>query len=891
MNSISFTNPWLLLIGIALLAAVFVPFFLSIKKIGFNFHNITSLVIHGVLAVLVTLAIAGMTLTLVMTETEVYVLADCSYSSARNLDTIDTYIKDLNKNLPSNSKLGIICYGKDYETLTNPGDKIRSVKESTIDDTQTNIRPALEYTTGLFNDDAIKRIVIISDGGETNQKSISGLISDYEERNIHIDAIYLDNNLKEDADEFQISSVSYNPKTYVGKDENATVIIDSNKKVLTAKLDLYHNNEVINSQTISLEKGSNQFSFSLDTSVGGTQSFKVEVSEYKDNDHYDKTDTIPYNNVYYFDQDITNEINILYLSNSKEDGESEFNAFKAIYNDEKKYKITSFVNDDANVPFTVTDLARYDEIVLNDFNLESSEFLANSEPFVNNLNTIVSEYGKSVITIGNTYAQNSTNENDVYSKLGTLLPINFDKDANQNRSYIILLDISKSMFQASHILAAKQVAYNLLDLLTENDYFSVIPFYGDNMELFSGRATPKNIEYAKNEIKNLTGRQATNISAALNVAYNKLANANYRTKQVMLISDGRSYNQDETSIKEAISNMKWANINIDWVCVSEEKHDTEIAGFNTLRASIESDENNIKGTFTRITREEDASSAAFTKIADKVTNVYRNEGNYGINVAIKNHEVMNNISGLSKKLKSFYAGVQKTSADTVLETSDKKVNYPLYSTWNFGDGKVTSLATKLNNIVSGDNSNENIFLANIVKTATPNNQNYSSLKINCEKNGDQLKITVVPQTVDPNANVVLSVIDPSGSTKEYKMNVSANNYYYDYDINLVGSYKITVNWKNAEAVERFNYSYFSEYDAFTSYDSSYLYNLITSDGTVSEDGHLVISNDNLPITTYTYDFTPLFMIISCILFVCDIAIRKLRWQDIKDIFAKKRKVN
>lgn len=230
-----------------------------------------------------------------------------------------------------------------------------------------------------------------------------------------------------------------------------------------------------------------------------------------------------------------------------------------------------------------------------------------------------------------------------------MLPVNFDKDANQNRSYIILLDISKSMFQAGHILAAKQVAYNLLDLLTEKDQFTVIPFYGDNMELFSGKATKKNIDYVKEEIKNLTGRQATNISAALNVAYNKLVNANYKTKQVMLISDGRSFSQDETSIKEAISKMKWANINVDWVCVNEEYHDAEIPGFSTLKSSIESNENNIIGKFTRITREEDASSAVFSEIADKVTNIHRDEGNYAVNVAIKDHEVLTNVSGISKK--------------------------------------------------------------------------------------------------------------------------------------------------------------------------------------------------------------------------------------------------
>lgn len=68
----------------------------------------------------------------------------------------------------------------------------------------------------------------------------------------------------------------------------------------------------------------------------------------------------------------------------------------------------------------------------------------------------------------------------------------------------------------------------------------------------------------------------------------------------MLISDGRSFSQDETSIKEAISKMKWANINVDWVCVNEEYHDAEIPGFSTLKSSIESNENNIIGNLQEL---------------------------------------------------------------------------------------------------------------------------------------------------------------------------------------------------------------------------------------------------------------------------------------------------
>lgn len=76
---------------------------------------------------------------------------------------------------------------------------------------------------------------------------------------------------------------------------------------------------------------------------------------------------------------------------------------------------------------------------------------------------------------------------------------------------------------------------------------------------------------------------------------------------------------------------------------------------------------------------------------------------------------------------------------------------------------------------------------------------------------------------------------------------------------------------------------------FEYYDASNLYTLVTKGGMVSEDGNLKLVNDDSFILTYKYEFAPLLMILSCVLFVVDIAIRKLRWQDIKDIFKKKQR--
>jgi hypothetical protein len=63
--------------------------------------------------------------------------------------------------------------------------------------------------------------------------------------------------------------------------------------------------------------------------------------------------------------------------------------------------------------------------------------------------------------------------------------------------------------------------------------------------------------------------------------------------------------------------------------------------------------------------------------------------------------------------------------------------------------------------------------------------------------------------------------------------------------------------------------------------------MVSNNGQVSEDGKLVLKNDNSKELKYIYDFTPLFMTICAILVVLDIMIRKLTLNDILSLFRKK----
>ena len=144
MSSINFDNPFLLLLIIPVLLVIIGSFVFTINKENKTINNTISFVCHIIIGILVVLTISKTTLETVITKTEIYILADISYSANDNMDLIDQYIKNVEKEAPRNSSIGVITFGKDYQLLVKPGDKIVSVKNSNVDNSETNIAPALE---------------------------------------------------------------------------------------------------------------------------------------------------------------------------------------------------------------------------------------------------------------------------------------------------------------------------------------------------------------------------------------------------------------------------------------------------------------------------------------------------------------------------------------------------------------------------------------------------------------------------------------------------------------------------------------------------------------------------------------------------------------------------
>ena len=89
MKNISFDNPYLLLVFIPLLLCIVVPIVIAIRKENRHKSVFIATALHILIGLCATLALAGTIYTTVMTETQVVVIADVSYSANRNLDTVD----------------------------------------------------------------------------------------------------------------------------------------------------------------------------------------------------------------------------------------------------------------------------------------------------------------------------------------------------------------------------------------------------------------------------------------------------------------------------------------------------------------------------------------------------------------------------------------------------------------------------------------------------------------------------------------------------------------------------------------------------------------------------------------------------------------------------------
>ena len=877
MKNISFDNPYLLILWIPLVALILLLYFIAIRKESKSRDTRLSLALHLLIVTLAVIAVAGTTYTAVITKTEVVVIADVSYSAKEKLDTTDDRIEELRRSFASNTDMAVVTFGGDCELTTDFGESFSTVKDSKVDTDTTDIAAALNYAAKLFSDNTIKRVVLITDAmstGMTGDDEVISAVNSLFASDVRVDAIFLDSNLEDGVGEAQVSSVDFKSSAYLGHTTVAEALVMSSVEQ-RAIVELHRNGKSYAVKTATLVPGFNLIPFDITADAEGEFEYSLRILP--------ELDVAVENNRIDFVQRVSGELRVLLLSSNTSDTER----VRELYGENAEidtYRVAE--GRRPAVPYTVEELSKYDEIIISDVNLLD---LPNYSEFIKNLDTVVSEFGKSLLTFGNNNIQNK--EEDIFKSLENMLPVSYGNNKRDAALVTFIVDCSKSMNTAGRLNTTRELLVGMLDLLNPEDKVCIISFYADNyveqppIEVGDKAALIDIIE------NNLEPKQGTIIGSAIERAYIEMKDLDYDKKMAVLISDGLSFkkeSEDDTALTAAAS--MYAN----GIVVS-----TINMWSNTEEATnlMESVAELGGGTAYYIENERDWQGKIKTEFADDLTeSVIRVTTD--VLVDVPKDSVMSGVSSLPA-VSGFVNAKVKDNANTVLSVNWVKneyatLNIPLYAYWNYGNGRVATLNTQLSGEWTSGWTTESSsrFLTNLIGDATPQERRDYPYTVNVMREGTLTRIELIPAELNIDATANIKLVLPSGEEQEYKMIFDSTKFVLDAITSELGRYDLCVSYaiegrESYDADITVNISYYDEYDRFVVYDDTVLHDSVKGRGEVVSETELPsYKSDESKLTMYVIDFTLPLLIAAAALFVVDVIIRKLKWKDIKSFFVK-----
>lgn len=875
MNNFKFGNPWLLFLFLPLLLVILIGFFLMKKEKRYTRKNIISLSLHVVVAILVSLAFANPQFLKVGVETEVYILVDGSASERTSQDRLESAVEATIKEAKEipNTKVGVIAFGKNTMTLAKPGQSFDGL-DSLYDDpnfdyTATDIESALLDTAEAFHEDSYKRIVLISDGAQTDGSAIDAMET-LLQKGIVIDALDLQADFPS---EVSLTGLKYTDNAYLNRQETVEASINASEPT-NVKINLYKENDLINSQNAYLGNGVNLVTFALDTSVSGEFTYRIEIKEQEGQPF---KDTFLENNSRSFVQNISADFNILFLGTEN----SQLEKFKQLAGLSEETTVTSYIGK-ADVPYQLDDLVQYDEIILSDIDILT---LNHYQEFTDNLTTAVKVYGKSVFTFDSTHVGN-TNDPALVT-YNDLLPVQYQPD--DSRALVLVIDSSGSM-GGNNIEMALLGAKEVVDKLDVNDSIAVVTF-DSNVSVPVTMTTIRNEENRqeiKDKIDRITDNGGTNMMDGLDEAYKQINGFAAEYKDIITLTDGIA-GDNEKDLKDFVTSISFSNISCSFINIGDK------GGEELLKTLAKLGNGQYRYIDSALGLDDIMVDTIEQEIIDTVIEkdseiIYQMKEDPSLTGGVYNN--LSNITGYNYcRMKS---GANTVLAVQYIHTNSENelsvIAVPLYAYWEFGRGKVSSFTSTLNtdwtkafwNSAAGQT-----FFKNIVAQSFPDRFNKSILDVNFATNGSTAGVTVTPNVDTQNTKVDMEVTDAKGTPMTYHLIYDGESFRTTISTPDVGFYRATITFSRLDSttgeyavVEQstfvYSFDFSSEFNFFNDHENTLLYELSSQSGgaMLAEDNiHLTMDDSQLSESQYQSAMV-WFLLAAVVIYLADITIRK-----------------
>lgn len=895
---ITYNHPWLLLLIVPFLLLTLIPYFRLDKRYRFTRNKIISMTAHIIVSVIAVNLLAGLGFSYEIPneENEVILLVDVSDSGVESRDKRDDFIRSVIDVCGEGCKIGIVKfgYGCDYSV------ELTAQKESVFQEyllskdpngSATALADALKYAASLFTNKQTSKIVVLSDGLETDGDALLSLHEIVSEGTI-VDAVPFPEEQKTDVQ--IVSATIEEAEIVVGESFAIELLVNSSatENEEAVVLRLYDNGKLYGETIVNICNGINEIPVSLAFSERGMHELTFEIVTDYELLGEPLADSIKSNNSYRTYVNLEEFENILIIERYENEGA----ALKEILASTKNVTDISVEEDITSFPKTIEEMAAYEQIVL--VNIAHADMPTGFEAL---LNRYVYELGGGLFTVGgrNDYdsdgklVPHAYNRQDIENSefLKHMLPVNV-VDYTPPIAVMLVIDTSLSMQGSGKLEAAIDGAEVCLDALHDRDFCGIVSFSSASSERLSVLPVSQRETIAESikKVKDEPG-MGTIFSDAIMKAGRALSVINnVERKHIILITDGEpgdSYDDYKRYIEDNVADgitMSLLTIGMDDAKKIAMMQKTATDG---------------GGKFYNVNNVSSIASTMYKDLTEEAIPEIQYGKEFSLTVKDKSTILSGIDSNIIPTLSGYYGTVAKKGAAVPLMGE----YVPIYATHKYGKGTVGSFMCDIGGEWSQSfvqNLVGEALILNIVESIFPfqdvradqikyelKSDNYSHwINIHSNTQGQVIDVTVSP--------VSASLQHLWG---EIKVDVAESNRRFTFSLTEAGLYEImiTVSDEDGNLLSQIpiyqTFSYSEEYDTLSAEgkDGSHLMAELTriGGGTEIEDPVQVFGSFRKTLEK-TFDPRLILIIAAIVLMLLDIAVRKFKFKWIHEIVRERK---
>ena len=752
---IYFEHPWLLLLIIPLVLFTLWPVWKLPKARRFTLNRKISLILHSVILVLLVTLLADMTVYRERDEINTILLVDLSASTEDSHEAIYAYIEEFAASAGDNNAIGVVTYAEDAIYVSELSENGVEVQNAVLQNEYvpvagaTNMEEALYFAEELLEDGENQRIIILSDGLQTDGDALAAA-KVLEERGVLIDAVCIPTRAV--GFEMQVNSLSHPEKLSVGETVTLTAVVQSNQNG-AAQVQFTDNGEIISRRIETLKEGLNELTQEYTPRSYGVHEISVRVVPNQDD--------IPENNSVYSYLEVGGKGTLLLVDGTGREAESLNNLLS------RDYSITVITPEEA--AGYMNQLAAYHGVIL--MNVSNDDL---PEGFDKALETYVKKYGGGLLTSGggNTYAYGSMTD----TTFEKMLPVSLEKEEDETTAMIIMVDTSSSMTGLNHRMAIAGTV-QCIETLEETDYVGVLSF-DKTVNVIYDLSSMEYEDDIITAVEQIELERGTYMTDAFQEAFEQLKDFEAENKYVMILSDGEP--QDSGYIR-VVKQMAANGIKVSAIAM----------GRDADRRTMQNIATTGGGNYYYASDVNELPDIMVDEVISTVDN-YRQTGSFPIAVASYSTLLSSVDADALPNLSGYMITFPKKEAVQYLTVDSGK---PLYVQWEYGSGKVGSFTADLRgndserlfksrdgrqlieNLVSSVLRADGAVTALGIETTVANNT--ASVEISASLKGQE-KLQVTALMPDGTEQIIETVLTTQGT------------YQGELDVSQTGVYTITV---------------------------------------------------------------------------------------------------